>query len=211
MSIFEGVLNTDPSVFRPIAVDANGNILTSTGASASPLPAGEAHIGEVGGKLTQVTVELTRPADTNPYTDGDIVSNSTTATTLLSFAGLARVSGGSGYIVGARISTDKKSITPRFRIHLFRQSNPTIAADNAPHKELYADNAKRAGFVDLDGLATAKDATNSDMSRSFKLDLRIPFTCAAGETGLYVALETLDAFTPNSGQKFNVTLIADNN
>lgn len=161
-------------------------------------------------ELVSVAAELTRPENVTAYTVGDAVSNSASATTLLAFP-VARVAGGSGYIVKIRLSTDKKSIAPRFRLHFFNASNPTLAADNAAYQEVYADNAKRIGWYDLPAMSTAADATNSDCSRTVDMNCRIPYTCAAGSTTLYVGLETLDAFTPNSGQKFSLTLVADNN
>lgn len=161
-------------------------------------------------ELIPVSVEFTRPANTTAYTAGDAVSNSATATTLLAFA-IARVAGGSGYLTKIRLSTDKKSITPRFRLHFFNAADPTIAADNAAYQEVYADNAKRLGWHDLPAMTTAADTTNSDCSRAVDMNCRIPYTCAVGSSTLYVGLETLDAFTPNSGQKFNLTLVADNN
>src|SRR5687768_7285843 len=56
----------------------------------------------VGQKVT-VTVEFTRPSNTTAYTAGDVVSNSTSATTPLDFANLARVASGTGYITGCYI------------------------------------------------------------------------------------------------------------
>lgn len=176
-----------------------------------PLAAGENHVGEVGGRLTTVSVELTRPSDTTPYGVNDVVSNSASATTPMEFANIARSTDAlSGYIVKARLSTDKKSITPRIRVHLFNAANPTLAADNVNWKELYADADKRLGYFDLPAMTTAADASSSDMSRTFDLNLRIAVVAAANRS-LYAVLETLDAFTPASGEKFRLTLVMDNN
>ena len=69
-------------------------------------------------------------------------------------ANFARVSGGSGYIVGAMLHTDKKSIVPRFRVHLFNATGATVSADNAAFKDVYADISKRIGFFDLFSMIT---------------------------------------------------------
>lgn len=164
----------------------------------------------VGGTKYEITKEFTRPSDTNAYGANDVVSNSTSATTLQELANIATSEGGSGYIVGARLSTDKKSITPRMRVHLFNASNPTVSADNANHQDKYADHEKRLGYVDLPAMTTAADTSNSDMSRSFDLStLRHAFKCAAGTSSIYYSLETLDAFSPASGQKFKLTLLVE--
>lgn len=173
--------------------------------------AGESHLGEVGGNLARISVEFTRPADTTAYTAGDVVSNSTSATTLMTLTNALRVAGGSGYIVRASLTTDKKSITPRFRVHLFNASNPTVAADNVAHKELYADASKRLGYFDLPAMTTATDTTSSDMSRAMDNTLRHAIVAAAGSRDIYAMLEALDAFTPASGEKFTLALFVDCN
>jgi len=79
--------------------------------------AGETHIGEVGGNLVTVQTEFTRPANTTAYLANYVVSNSTSATTMIVLSNVLRKVGGTGYITSIRLTTDKKSITPRFRIH----------------------------------------------------------------------------------------------
>lgn len=189
---------TTPSDTQPVSI-----------ATAPVLVAGEAHIGEVGGNLPSVATEFTRPADTAAYTAGDVWSDNTTTTTMQALAGAARVSGGSGYIVGARISTDKRNSTQRIRVHIFNTTGATLAADNAAYKEVYADTSKRVFYFDMPAMTTATDTTNSDMSRTVDTTLRIPYTCAA--TSLYFVFEALDAFTPASGQKATLTLYLDRN
>lgn len=177
---------------RPIVVGTDGSMIS-------------------GGTLQRVSVELTRPSDTNAYTAGDVVSNDTTTTTLLVLTNALRVAAGSGYIVRASLTTDKKSITPRLRVHLFNASNPTVAGDNVAHKEVYADAGKRLGYFDLPAMTTAVDTTNSDMSRTVDNTLRHAVVAAAATRTLYAVLETLDAFTPASGEKFTLTLMIDCN
>jgi hypothetical protein len=168
-------------------------------------------IGEVGGRTVLVGAEFIRPNDATPYGIGDVVSNSTAATTPLEIPLFARALGGSGYITGARLSTDKKSITPRFRVHLFNAVDPTLAVDNALHKEVYAEEAKRLGYFDLPPMATAGDAANSTLSRSIDLAMRVPFKCAAGSRSLFCVLETLDIFTPANLEKFTLSLYGELN
>lgn len=190
-----------------VAIDVSGGAVSVTGSTA--LTAGEAHLGELGGNMIAVAVEFTRPSDTNAYGLNDVVSDSTSATTMQAIANAGRVSGGSGYIVGIRISTDKKSITPQLRIHFFNTNGATVSADNANWQDKYADAGKRIGYYDMPAMTTAADTSNSDMSRTVDMTMRIPYVCAA--TSLYFVLETLTVFTPANGQKFTVTIFADRN
>lgn len=163
------------------------------------------------GSVVRVSGTFTRPANTTAYTAGDVVSNNATTTTPLTLSGVTRANGQSVYLMGLRIETDQKSITPRFRIHFFSTSGATVAADNAAYKELYADASLRRGHVDLLAMTTATDTTNSTMSRSEDFTIRRPICLATADTALYVVLETLDAFTPTSGESFTVIALFDQN
>lgn len=193
------------------ATDLPGDGTNGADVDVTRLPAGEAHLGQLGGSMVEVVKEFTRPADTTAYTAGDMVSDSTIATTMQVLPNVARVNGGSGYITGMRLITDKKSITPRFRVRLFHTAGAGLAIDNDPYKSLYADIAKRVGYVDLPAMSTPADATNSTQSESQDLGLRVPFVCDGGSRDLLYALEALDAFTPASGQKFSLKIVCDLN
>ena len=180
-------------------------------ATAPALVAGEAHVGEVGGKITTVSVEFTRENNATPYTAGDVISSSAGSPVVLEIPNLFRINGGSGYVTMARVITNVKSVTPRIRIHGFNVSTPTVSGDNLPHQEKYADSSKRLGYIDLLAMTTGADATNSDMSRGINNTDRWPVTADGASRSLFVLLETLDAVTLTSGSKLTVTLTLDNN
>lgn len=171
--------------------------------------AGETHIGEIGGKLNVVSVEFTRPANNTPYSIGDAILNA--AGTLVEVPLFARINGGSGYIFKIRIAYNTKSVTPQLCIHFFNASNPTIAADNVNWKDLYADESKRIGNHTMPNpLSTAQDAANSNMSSTEDNDMvRFAFQCVPGTRSIWIALETLTAFTPVSGDKFTLKFHLD--
>lgn len=163
------------------------------------------------GRLVMVSGVFTRPADTTGYTAGDVVSNSTSTVSLLALAGAFRSAGGTSWLTGFRLITNLKSITPRFRVHLF-SSAPTAAnqaVDNLPYKALYADVGLRLGSFDLPAMFTPADVTNSNISGTMDLALRIPLVGTA--TSLQIMLEALDGFTPASGQSFTAIGIFDQN
>lgn len=208
--------NVDIASALPAGTNAIGKLAANSGVDigdvdVTSIAAGENHLGEVGGNMVRVSAEVTRPANTTAYTAGDVVSESESASTLLVLTNAVRVNAGSGYIVSARLNTDKKSITPRFRVHLYNASDPTRSVDNLAHQDKYADSAKRLGYFDLPAMTTATDTTNSDMSRSQDNALRHPIVAAAATRTIYALLETLDAFTPASGEKFTLTLAVDSN
>lgn len=205
-----GVTTVTSATALPISGAVTGTVVVS-GSTTSTAAASEVHVGEVGGNMTILTAELTRPSDTNAYTAGDVVSNSTTTSTMLTFTNAARINGGSGYIVLARAVTDKKSITPRLDLQVYNDNTATIAGDNVLHAELYADIGKRIGNIVLPAMSTPLGTTNSDLSRAMDATIRVPYKAAAGTRNVYVLVTTLDAFTPASAEKVSVTLGFDNN
>ena len=168
--------------------------------SSNPLP--------VGGNKKVEAQAFTREANATPYTAGDVVSvTAATVVPAMAFTTAGLVPGGSGYIVGAKLIYNVKSVVPRTRVHVFNINTATVAGDNLPWKELYADSSKRVGYFDLPAMATGADTTNSDMSRAISFDFRLPYVCAAGSTTLYVVLETLDVVTLSSGSAATMTLM----
>lgn len=209
-------MTTDVTLQNPIvtAVQAvkSGNDVVPV-SSSNPLPttstASENHIGEVGGRTVRVAATFARPADTTAYTALDAVSTSTSAPVVITFSGMARINAGSGYITKARIMTDQKTNTARFRLHLFHTA-PTLTNDNAAFPLLWTDRANRVGKIDF-GAMTTEDATNSTCAESMNDSVRLSFTCEAANTALYGILETLDAFTPANAQNFYISLTAEQN
>ncbi len=161
------------------------------------------------GFLAQVEAEFARPGDTNAYAALDVVSNSTSAPTVLTFNAATRVAAGSGYITKARIMTDLKTATNRFRLHLFIEA-PTAINDNTPYLLLYANRTKRIGRIDFPALAT-EDPTNSTAAAAQVADVRLPFAITSGDD-IFGVLETLDAIAaPGNAQAFYVQLAIDQN
>jgi hypothetical protein len=123
-----------------------------------------------------------------------------------------RVTGGTSYIVKARLMTDQKTCAARFRLHLYR-SAPTAVNDNAPYPILYANNAIRIGSITFPALGT-EDPTNSTAAYAICVPgdgSNLPLEASSASQTVYGLLETLDAFTPAAAQKFYIGLSFDQN
>lgn len=175
---------------------------------AIEVAASENHLGEVGGRTAATSASLTRPADTTAYAVKDTVSNSTSATTPMTFA-IGRINGSTGYITKARLTTDQSTNTAQFRLHIFRTNAATVGADNAAHTLMWADRTLRIGYIDFGPCST--EGTGSDSAQSLNADCRLAFSCDPADNNLYGVLETLTAFTPASGQQFHIALTAELN
>lgn len=193
--------STEVSVSRGEAGSGSTLLNGSEVSSSNPLP--------VAGRTVRNAATFARPADTTAYAALDTVSTSTSAPVVITFSSMARINAGSGYITKARIMTDQKTNTARYRLHLFHTA-PTLTNDNAAFPLLWADRANRVGKIDF-GAMTTEDATNSTCAESLNEAVRLSFTCEAANTALYGILETLDAFTPASGQNFYISLTSEQN
>ena len=180
------------------AFEAGVNIFNGGTAvsSSNPLP--------VGGRSLTSTCTFTRPADATAYAANDVIADSTTAPTILSFANIARSVGGQSYIVKARILTDQKTCTARMRLSLF-QTAPTAINDNSPKLRLWTSRVISLGAIDFDPVTT-EDATNSTAASAMWTSAPINVVCDAASTTIYAILSTLDAFTPASAQQFYIAL-----
>ena len=113
---------------------------------------------------------------TTAYTAGDQVG------TQLTFANAARVSGGSGTIVGVQLIS-AADIIGAYDI-VFTDSSVTLAADNAAYAISDADALKVVALVQLAG---AFDIGNNRLAQAF--NLAIPFVCS-GSASLFGGLIT---------------------
>jgi len=197
----------------PVAQNADGDFVNlQLGADGGLKISGDIPV-PVSGATVKVGVELTRPADTTAYTAKDVVADSTSAPTVITFSNFARVNAGSGIIVRARLMTDQKTCTSGFRLHLFHTA-PTAINDNSPYSLLYANAANRIGQIDFAAMSS-EDPTNSTAAASMRPSAdgaygapNLWFQSAAASRALYGILETTSGFAPASGQKFYVELAA---
>lgn len=98
-------------------------------------------------------VQRTRPADTVAYTSGDVYADSTSAATVITFAGAGRANGGGGLIRTATLVLSQNGATkPEFELWLwYGNTAPTTPNDNvawAPtDANLYAADTRLLGII----------------------------------------------------------------
>lgn len=150
---------------------------------------------------------MTRPADTTPYASGDLIANNTTAGSVvpLAFASLGTTVG----IVGARIRKSGTALTnAQVRLHLFSVLPVAAVGDNAAFDSTgalgVADVAGYLGYIDMtfDIGGTAGAAARGIPTSP--ATTRLVSTPASG--GLWGLLEARAAYTPASGETFDVSL-----
>lgn len=99
------------------------------------------------------------------------------------------------------IEVNNNAITPQFELHFFKTSNPTVAADNVTWTTLFADSAKRVGYLVMP--ITAKPAGSGTIdyvisqSDDYGASLDMQMSCVSSSSSLWLALKLL-----NSGVSF---------
>ncbi len=151
------------------------------------------------------TIEITRPADTNPYVVGDIVNNA-------SATSLVEVDLGTSYanrtlqITGGSILTDDSSKMKNFILYFFNTSDidgsgGSIKADNTAFVPTYGERkTKRAGQpLEVNNQLTGDTAVRyaSEVCRKIKLNTNGKF---------WIAPVISEALIPANGQKFTVMI-----
>lgn len=191
-----------------IKTAANSMSIAPASDAAFALGASETHLGNVSGSTVMVNATFGRPANTTAYAALQVVANSTSAPTLLTFAAMSRVAAGAGYIVKARLVTDQSTNTARFRLHLYHTA-PTAINDGSAFTSLYANRANKIGTIDFAACVT--EGVGSTDAYSMNATARLGFVLAAASNTIYGMLETLDAFTPASAQNFFIELTSEQN
>lgn len=153
--------------------------------------------------------QFTRPSDTTAYASGYLVANSVTAGSVatLQFATAARVSGGTGDVIGCKIKKSTNSATnAAFRLHLFTIIPTfTSAGDNSALSTVVVGTAGGyLGYVDVTAMTGFSDVASGtgapDNARQ-----RLPFIAVAQI--LYGFLEARGAYTPGSAETFDVSIM----
>lgn len=155
-----------------------------------------------GGKTTVAEVTFTRPSDTNAYTAGDVVSNSTSAATILEFTA-ASFEGGGGVIQAATLIDSVAAGTkPEFDLYLF---DTTVVMENDNAAWDPSDTEVKTFIGKIDFLAADFETMGANGVTQVR-NINLPFKCVANSTILYGILVARNAYTPTSAEQFTVRL-----
>lgn len=179
-----------------------------SGSVISAAAASEAHVGAAGGHTVVVSGIVIRPNDSNDYTINDALSDSTSAPTVLTIAGCARVNAGSGVITRISMSSSGNHATkPQFRLFIF-DTAPAAINDNAAFTITDAEmlTVLPGGVVDFTTWTAGNDTANTGNCVSHSDPLNIPFKCGAASTSLFFLIKLLNAYDPYAQEVISVRL-----
>lgn len=153
------------------------------------------------GYFVTVSTDVTRPADTTTYANGDCWSDSTSAPTSGGFTltGAARASGKSGIITDAIICTNNDPATQmQGEIWIF-DTAVTNVNDNSPLVVSDSEIKTYIGKIEF----TTEDAGNNISYHA--RNLNIGFTCI-GSANLRFLIKVKNAYVPASAEVLTVRL-----
>lgn len=180
---------------------------TITTTISSVLPAGENHLGEVGGRTVKINSSFTRPADTAPYAAGDALADSTSAPTVNTVTNAARINAGSGVILNATLIDSAAVATAgSFEVWVF-DTTWTPDNDNAIFTPTDSELATLVAIVPFNVSYVGDATVGADGNRVYQSDpINRGFVCGAASRNLFWALVVRNALIPVSGEIFTLRL-----
>lgn len=162
--------------------------------------------GLIRAELTALTKAIaatfTRPNDTNAYSGGDAINNSTSAPVVITFTNAARVAGGSGLIIGATMTKSTNGSTGEgFDLHLF-DTTVTLANDNVADAASDAEALTYVGTINFN-VATDLGANNRAYVAT---GVNLPFV-TVGSANLFGKLVARGAYAPGAQEVFAFRLL----
>lgn len=153
------------------------------------------------GNIIASETSFTRPSDTTTYAAGDVVCNSTSAPTVLTFANTARLSGLGGIIQSAQlILSTRATLAGVFELWLF-DTTVTATNDNTAWNISDAQLATAIGCVNFSVRVDGDASSNCIYAPT---NIGLAYKCAA--TSLFGVLIARNAYVPANAESFTIRL-----
>lgn len=153
-----------------------------------------------------VSVEVTRPTNTDSYNANDVWGPDPAA--VITLADLFAANGGSGYITKVELEGNQATDVLPYRIWFFNEA-PSAIADGSSFTLLYADVGKRIGYVDINNMAS--EGSGSDASAGLWTGQLSAKAAASSNNGYAVIVIKAAQTTPPSGKRFTLKVTLDSN
>ena len=159
-------------------------------------------------KTVSVTKALAAAGD---YAAEDVMCENATTGVAWTFSGVAKINGGTGYIVKARALWETTGLTPKLTLYLFNAAPTTELDDNkANAAPAYADLSQYVGKIEFPALEDLGGMSESMVVSSTAGELPLAFECASDADDLIGILVTQDAITGEAaGESMTIRLTVE--
>lgn len=163
----------------------------------------------VGAKPATASASFTRPADTTAYAAGDVVCNSTSSPTAMTFSSMAVSAGAGGMITKVRLILDTNPATkPTYMLFLYRGSSaPAIDNDNSAYTPTTTELGDCVATIPL-GLPVVGDVSSTSTNTIYWWTGAWKYV-TSGSTSLFGILTAQSAVTPASADVYAIEITAD--
>lgn len=215
-------LSTGSSAASGISVTDSGGYYTGSDVEAILQEIGAALASAGGGSVgTPKTISATfsRPANTTAYSAGKVLADATSGATMLAFSSVGASNGG-GFTLKQVILKDSAinssgSAYPDFMLHLFSAALGTPLNDGANFDLSDSEVLTLIGSVPIYGQSdafvtniTAGEGSGASGNRVVYVNgLDTLIVCGGSTTSVYAVIECLNAWTPVSGESFQIDLV----
>jgi hypothetical protein len=146
---------------------------------------------------------FTRLANTTPYSAKDVMTDS--AHQAMEFANISPVAGAAIDILNVILISSNPTTSPGAFALLLFDATQNLATDNSAYAPSDEDIAKIVGVINFDGVRYTENNTIYYPASFGHLYVKP----AAGSTSLYGVLISTSAYTPASGEKFDIKLFGE--
>lgn len=166
-----------------------------------------------GKRLVTVSVTKALASASQPYHAEDVLCENATTGVPYTFAAIAKVNGGTGYIVKAHAICETTAVTPRLTLFLFNATPTSELRDHVTNtaplhanvtSEIYLGKIDFPAMGDLGTGDSEAIATPSTYG-----NLPLAFQCATAADDLIGILVTRDAFTNTATNDMTIRLTAE--
>ena len=168
----------------------------------------------VGGKVNISRASFTRPNDTTTYAAGDVMADSTSAATILTFDSAAAYVGGSGIIQAVTgIDGAYQALGLAADLFLFDTAPASYGNDNAAFTPTDAELLRAIGVATFSATGwSGGDLTSGATGNAIQsVIVSLPFKCKVDRSKLYGILVARNAYVPiaQSPFYFNLHVLQD--
>lgn len=149
------------------------------------------------------SVSFTRPADATAYAAKDVVTDGNHIA--MAFNGISPVAGAAIDILNAILISSAPTTSPGAFALLLFDTTQTLVADNEPYAPSDTDILNVVGVIYFDGIRYTANNTVYYPTSFGHLYVKL----ASGSTSLYGVLISTSAYTPASGEKFDIKLFGE--
>lgn len=156
------------------------------------------------GRVRRITQAKTRPGNTTAYAVGDVINESASAGTNITFTNAGQKNSRGGGVITQVVLADSASPDTLLSAELWLFTTaPTADNDNAAFSPTDAEVLNVISVIPLGNSFVGAASANTVFTSGY---VHIPFVCDVNDTNIYGVLVARNAYTPIDAEVFTISL-----